>query len=41
MRNVIPFLTTSITNRGFNHGLWHDFDDVFANLNKDYFQREQ
>ena len=41
MRNVIPFLTTGLTTRGLNHGLWSDFDDVFANLNKDYFQREE
>ena len=39
MRSLIPFLTTGLTTRGLNHGLWSDFDDVFANLNKDYFQR--
>ncbi len=41
MRNVIPFLTTGLTTRGLNHRLWSDFDDVFANLNKDYFLGEE
>lgn len=41
MRSLIPYLTTGLTTRGLNHGLWSDFDDVFANLNKDYFKKEE